>query len=383
MSPLNEKRLYSQLQYFLAQDQNFLDNLLMSEDVYVLNIAGFGLRRRYHDLHNVGDIKRSMEVLQLAVQKSACPSTEWYSCVNNLRLTYYIYYICTSDIEYLHQNILMSEKLVKYTALDSPSLPQYLHYLASYLLVRANVTKEVDDIKRAEGLWKEAINHIPYASKDKQIYVSRLFCCFFTYTLLTKGKIDLEEVAELMNLLRGDISIDTVKHTGIIVALSHYITKFYSLELADVDIIMHLWEQLIECTRPEAAYFPDLMRALSIILMVRFSHTKDVNDLQVAIEKQEYAFALSTPNTARYLHNLNKLSEILLIRYTLTEDLEDIYCVVELLEQGLAMSVVGSTTYPTHQKTLIEALQKRFERTEDMADLDRIQQLRSQQEPCL
>ncbi len=381
MDILNARQMSIDLEDLLARDHEFLDRSEIPANPYTLNLVGFGLRRRYLDQHDITDIKRAAQVLELAVQKTSVASVEWLSSVNSLGKTYYLYYARTSNVYYLHRTIRLSEQLIEHTQSDSTYLAHFLHYLASYLVIRARVTQNEHDMKRSILAWKEGIYLTAPSSPYRRIYIARLFYCLVNYSYSAEEDLmDLENARDLLKLFLDEPYIDPSKCSIVIGIMGDCMLKYFfqTKDVFAINTIVHCWEQLIRATPSESAYQPDLNRLLSMSLLARFLHVMNVHDLHRAIKKQELALSLCRLNTPKYIQNVHDLGRALLFRFKITGMPGDLNRAIVLLEQALAPLPAVSPARPAYQEGLAEALQIRFEVTENLTDLQRANQLREQ-----
>jgi CHAT domain-containing protein/tetratricopeptide (TPR) repeat protein len=289
--------------------------------------------------------------------------------VGDLRMLsrlYYFIFTRTGTLDDIQKAIHRAEKAVEATHTDDVDYTPGLRDLIVMLLKKHERTNSLEDLDRAILFTEVMITVTPALHHDRTHRVIGLVKMKFKRALQTGSTEDLDEAMimglEAREMLQG-AGIDSPRH---------HLERFRRTDnLDDLQMAIRRNEDIVEATprdRPERAYW---LNNLAGLLQNKFQRTSDLNDLQMAIRRGEEAVGEATrhnhPDRLRWLNNL---AASLDIKFTETGNLNDLHIAIEKSEEAVAATPIGHPDRATMLSNLANFYETVFKRTGNIEDIN-------------
>lgn len=378
--------LIDQYLRFTKQEDVF-DSMLADydeEQTYTLDqlsMYGFAFTQRFRLMGKLEDITRAVQVLERAVRASEPSSDQWQKNLNDLGNALSSYYGRSHKLEHLNRAIRLFGQLAEHIASDADGdQPDHLINLCTCLLRRFQRIHKMEDLDRIIRLGQEIIDSTSKKAFYRAVHLENHITALMMRFTLTGQMEDQKNAIHTIILLVTELDGNSSRRVQWLEKLSKLMLSYYN-QTKDTSLLremIDIGEQLVAGTPADADYLPALINLTASGYMMRFIHGGEKEDLVYAIQHLEHAITLCLTNPFYLRQCYLNLGTAHNMRYTASKDLADLDLAIEKFEQAVALVTPDFHSRRAYIGTLIDVLQTRFERTENLSDLDRIKQLRAQ-----
>ena len=347
--------------------------------VTLLNLLGYALNEYYERTGDAAHIHKAVRALEQAVHLSSVGSEIWLNSLNSLGNVLRTLYGHTRKVADHDRAIQVYGQLVEHTDLDSPDLPQRLHNLCSGLIERYTRTHNIADLDRAIHGLEEMVERTTPESPYREMYLINFCNAASMRFVLTGEQADRERAFRVMKLVLLELPVGNPEWRD---SFEHYVTLSLkhinsTKEVAEVDEAIQTMEQILAKTPRDYRDLPIMSNFLFVAYTTRSGLTNSDADDKHAMQLLEEALSIMKPDSFYRMQCLFNLGSSLHTNYSTSKNLDDLNRAINYLEQAVALlSPKTQHVRDVYLTTLASALMHRFQHTENMDDLERANTLR-------
>lgn len=338
-----------------------------------LTNLGNALRRRSESNTALQDINEAVEFCQAAVDATREPSSIKAGFLTNLASALacrFDRFGLGDDIERAVDAARAAVSLKQYTGPN----PKHLLNLSNTLRQRSSLTRNSVEAAEALGVARAALALLPEASPDRGTYYSILSHALLEVFDYTQDDLDLEEAisrasqaVDLASDSRSNQSELAARLTGLGIALRLRFTR--TRELVDLDNAIQMHKKAIAVSRDDPTRFLCLGN-LANCLGPRYGLIGHLSDLEEAVSSLQAVLRGSPADDSKRCGHLSSLGTGLRLRFARSGDTNDLNLSVAAIQEAVESASSGDPDYAKYLSNLADSLCDRFELLEAATDLE-------------
>ncbi|KAF3153575.1 hypothetical protein TWF569_001886 [Orbilia oligospora] len=280
----------------------------------------------FHRTRNLDDLHAAIQANTEALELTPHNSPERASLLGNAAVCFHPKFDESGDLQDLHIAVKKSKEALKLAAPDNPDRIKMMVNLSSQLGRRFEITGNLDDLQLSIKASQEAVSIMP---ADREGFDGR---CFGNLATALDGRFQRTGNFDDLNSAIGAIeevikmtSNDIVHKAGFLLNLGGYLLhKFIKTrDIADINKSVETMNQALEMTQ-HARDRPVVLSRLGNAYALRFSKTKNLDDLHLAIRRGEEALAEIPHNHPYRAEILLRLAVSLMNKFKHSNSIHDL-----------------------------------------------------------